>query len=405
MKIGVLKETKVPIDNRVAFSPKQLHMLKSKFPDAEFIVQSSNIRAYPDDKYKELDIEVRDDISDCDILFGIKETDINTLIPNKHYLFFGHIAKMQPYNRLLIQKMMELGITFTDYEYLVDENNHRLTAFGWWAGVVGAYNTLRAYGLKHSLFKLPAPDLKFTLDKLIEQTSAQTEYACKIIITGKGRTSEGVQYVLNKSGYKKISNEEFLEDNNTNERVYKVVSLETLVERTDTSKSAFDREHFRNNPSLYKGDFIKYARKADVYIPCHFWGQHDPVYLNKEDLKDDKIRIKVIGDVTCDIEGSVMSTIRPSTHDKPFYDYNPIAGEEEDAFSSPHNISVMAVDTLPNALSLDTSKYFGENLIEHIIDDLIAGEGYSDVIDRATILKNGHLTNKFSYLEKYAAEK
>lgn len=404
MKIGIIKETKIPVDNRVAFSPQQLHMLKSKYPDVEFVVQSSDIRAYPDDKYKELGVEVRDDISDCDILLGIKETDINTLIPNKHYLFFGHIAKMQPYNRPLIQKMIELGITFTDYEYLVDDNNHRLTAFGWWAGVVGAYNTLRAYGLKHSLFNLPAPDLKFTLDKLIKQTSSHTDYSCKIVVSGKGRTSEGVQYVLDKSGYKKISNEEFLKDNNSNERVYTVASLETLVKRSDTSESAFDREHFRNNPKLYESDFMKYAQKADIYVPCHFWGQNDPVYLSVKDLRNKDLQISVVGDVTCDIKGSVMTTIRPSTHDNPFYDYNPITEKEEATFSSDKNITVMAVDTLPNALSLDTSAFFGERIIEYVLDDLIKLHHQdSDIIDRATILKDGELTDRFSYLADYAA--
>lgn len=401
MKIGIIKETKIPEDNRVALSPDQIAALKLKYPNAEFIVQSSATRVYPDQEYIEKGIEVRTDISDCDYFFGIKEANIETLLPNKHYFFFGHIAKMQPYNRGLLRKMMELGISFSDYEYLVDENNQRLTAFGWWAGVVGVYNTLRAYGLHTRQFELPAPDLRFTKEKLLKKASANKDYACKIVITGKGRSSQGVQYILDKIGFTKVSNCDFLQNQEMEDkRTYTVACLDTIVKRKD--KGAYSRDDFRNNPKEYESDFFKYAEIADVYIPCHFWGQHDPVYLSIEDLKNDKMRIKVIGDVTCDIEGSIMSTIRPSTHDEPFYDFNPLTGKEEAPFSSPQNISVMAVDTLPNALSLDTSKYFGENLMEYIIDDLIAGEGYSDVIERATILKDGELTPRYSYLKEYA---
>ncbi|HBK41204.1 MAG TPA: hypothetical protein DEB12_02500 [Porphyromonadaceae bacterium] len=189
MKIGIIRETKFPTDNRVAFTPKQVKNIQDKFKEITFVVQKSEVRAYHDYEYEELGIEVKEDVSDSDILFGIKEADINTLIPNKHYFFFGHIAKMQSYNKPLIKKMIELGITFTDYEYLVDENNHRLCAFGWWAGVVGAYNTLRAFGFKDKFFELPKPGLKFTLKKLIEYASANTNYSCKIVVSGNGGKS------------------------------------------------------------------------------------------------------------------------------------------------------------------------------------------------------------------------
>lgn len=403
MKIGIIKETKVPEDNRVALSPEQIVALKSKFSNAEFVVQSSGIRVYHDQEYADKGIDVRDDVSDCDILFGIKEADISTLLPEKHYFFFGHIAKMQPYNRPLIKKMMELKITFSDYEYLVDDNNHRLCAFGWWAGVVGAYNTLRAYGLKNNLFNLPKPDKRFTLDKLLEVTKKNQNYNCKIVITGKGRSSQGAQYLLDKIGFNNVSNFDFLTNDFSNQKVYTVAYLDTLVKRIDNREADFDHAHFKTYPELYISDFYKYAQVTDVFIPCHFWRNEDPVYLTEEELKKADMNISVIGDVTCDILGSIKSTVRASTHNAPFYDYNPVTMKEETAFSSPTHITVMAVDTLPNALALDTSKYFGEALTEHVLNSILSKDiNNNEIIKKATILKQGKLTDKFSYLKDYS---
>lgn len=404
MKIGILKETKNPVDNRVILSPKQIIGLAEKYKNINFIVQSSDVRAFSNKEYSSYGIEVRDDISDCDILFGIKEVNTGTLIPNKHYFFFGHIAKMQPYNRPLLKKMMELNITFTDYEYLVDNKGQRLTAFGWWAGVVGAYNTLRAYGLRENIFELQKPDTQFTLKKLLEETNKNTNYSNRIVITGRGRSSQGAQYVLNNSGYTEISNESYISGDYKESLVYTVAYLDTLVSRKDVCLAGFNHDHFKSNPRKYKSEFLKYARVSDSYISCHFWGNDDPVYLTEEDLKGD-IGIKVIGDVTCDILGSIKSTIRPSTHDAPFYDYNPETKLEEPAFSSKENITVMAVDTLPNALAIDTSVYFGEALIEHVLKDIFnKNMQTSHIIKRATILKDGDLTESFSYLARFAEQ-
>lgn len=404
MKIGIIRETKFPTDNRVAFTPKQIKKIQEKFNEINFVVQKSEIRAYHDYEYEELNIEVKEDISDSDILFGIKEADINTLIPNKHYFFFGHIAKMQSYNRPLIKKMMELEITFTDYEYLVDENNHRLCAFGWWAGVVGAYNTLRAFGYKDKLFELPKPGLKFTLKKLIEYASVNIKYSCKIVVSGIGRSSQGVQFVLNQIGFKKLDNDEFLK-NSHEPRVYTVTYIDTMVKRKGQKMKAFDRNHFRNHSDCYESDFHKFSRIADVYIPCHFWNQNDPIYLTEEDLRNEDLNIRVVGDVTCDIKGSIKSTVRSSSHDEPFYDYNPLTEMEEKPFSSNKNITVMAVDTLPNALALDTSKYFGEKLIENIIENLLNENMLAnEIIRKATILNNGELADKYLYLKDFTKQ-
>lgn len=400
MKIGFIRETKTPEDNRVALIPSQIKELQRQYSNVEFCVQSSINRSYKDEEYQALDIVVKDDVSDCDILFGIKEADISTLLPGKYYFFFGHIAKMQAYNKPLLQKMMSLGITFSDYEYLVDDKGERVCAFGWWAGVVGMYNTLRAYGLKYNLFKLEKPNKEFTLDILLKRLCTLKLPAIKIVLTGKGRVSHGARYVLNKMGIQELTVDEYLK-HDMDEACFCVAGIEQLVKRRDNTP--FDRYDFKMNPHLYLSDFERFYKVSDVLVSCHFWSPEQPVYLNEIDLTDVSNKIKVIGDITCDIQGSIKSTLRASTHDEPFYDYNPHTGKEEKAFSNKDgNITVMAVDTCPNALAIDTSRYFGEMLSEHIFPSLLRGELETPLISRATILKEGKITNQYSYLREYA---
>ena len=400
MKIGLIKETKTPIDNRVALSPKEAAELKHRYPESEIVVQSSAIRAYSDDEYRAYGIPVVEDVSDCDLLFGIKEAKIETLIPNKHYVFFGHIAKMQEYNRPLLQAFINKGITFSDYEYMVDDKGVRVCAFGWWAGVVGVYYTLRGYGLKTGLFNLPKPDIKFTLDKLKENLKAIALPKIKIILTGGGRVSHGAQYVLNEIGAQYLPIDSFLAQEKVDRLSYTYADADNLVKPKEEGVT-FSFPDFFQHPGKYESDFFRFAKTADLLICAHFWAPNNPVYLSAEDFLKEGFRIKMIGDVTCDIMGSVKSTLRSSTHMDPYYDYNPATRKEEPAFSSDKNVTVMAVDTCPNALAIDTSAYFGEMLVEHVFTPLLEGRE-SAVIERSTILKNGQLTPKFSYLESFA---
>lgn len=401
MKIALVKETKTPEDNRVALSPKQVAELNKRFPRHSIVVQSSDIRAFSDEEYRAEGVEVVEDVSDCDVLFGIKEVNINCLLPNKQYFFFGHFAKMQEYNRPLMLALMRKKITFCDYEYLVDDNNVRVCAFGWWAGVVGVYYTLRGYGLKHKLFELPKPDRRYTLDQLLESLNSIQLPQVRLLVTGAGRVSQGAQYVLEKISAHKMTEEEYLSDVPATTLSYCVADVDCLVKRKDGA--GFSWDDFTHNAQEYESDFMRWARKTDVLICAHFWGPNAPVYLSEEDLRDKAMRIRMIGDVTCDIKGSVKSTVRPSTHDDPYYDYNVVTEKDEPAFSSDENITVMAVDTCPNALAMDTSAYFGEMLVKHVFEPLIKEE-QSDVIDRSMILRDGKLTLRFSYLKGFANE-
>lgn len=402
MKIGLIKETKTPIDNRVALSPKQVAELNKKYPQHEIVVQTSDIRAFSDEEYRHEGVKVVDKVEDCDILFGIKEAKIDSLISDKQYFFFGHIAKMQVYNRPLLQAFMEKRITFCDYEYLVDDNNIRVCAFGWWAGVVGVYYTLRGYGLKHNLYDLPKPDLRFTLDKLLAALKGIELPKIKIFITGAGRVSQGARYVLDNIGAVKMTEDEYLSTDCVNKLSYSFADVDRLVKRKDGG--VFSWADFTHNAKEYESDFLRWARQTDVLVCAHFWGPEAPVYLSEEDLRRDDLRIRMIGDVTCDIKGSIKSTVRPATHDAPYFDYNPVTEQDEPAFSSDKNITVMAVDTCPNALAMDTSAYFGEMLTKHVFEPLLKGE-ISEVINRSMIVKDGNLTPRFEYLRDFAEGK
>ena len=404
MKIGLLKETKTPVDNRVALSPEQVAKLNERYADSEIVVQSSDIRAFSDDEYRRAGIKVVDDVSDCDVLFGIKEARIDTLLPGKHYVFFGHIAKMQAYNRPLLQAFMAKGITFTDYEYLVDEKGIRVCAFGWWAGVVGVYYTLRGYGLRTGAFSLPKPDITFTIDELIQNLRNIELPKVKMLVTGMGRVSKGAQHVLEQIGAKHVSQEEYLRNDDAETLTYCVADADKLVRRTDGGSFTWD--DFTKHPKSYASDFMRWAKHTDILLCAHFWAPDAPVYLSEEDLRSADNRIRFIGDVTCDIMGSVKSTLRSSTHAEPYYDYNPLTGKEEPAFSSDTNITVEAVDTCPNALPSDASRYFGDMLTPHVFEPLLTGKGESSrVINDATIVKDGKLTPKFAYLADFAAGK
>ncbi len=402
MKIALIKETKSPEDNRVALSPKQVAELNKRFPQHEIVVQASDIRAFSDDEYRTEGARVVDNVEDCDILFGIKEAKIESLISNKHYFFFGHIAKMQEYNRPLLQAFMQKHITFCDYEYLVDDNNIRVCAFGWWAGVVGVYYTLRGYGLKHKLYELPKPDRRFTLTQLLESLKGIELPKIKLFVTGAGRVSQGAQHVLENIGALKMTEEEYLSDAPINTLSYFVADVDRLVKRKDGA--SFSWNDFTHNAKEYESNFMRWAKKTDVLVCAHFWGPEAPVYLSEDDLRNPDMRIRMIGDVTCDIKGSIKSTVRPATHDDPYYDYNPMTEHDEPAFTSPNNISVMAVDTCPNALAMDTSAYFGEMLTKHVFEPLLKGEP-SEVINCSMILKEGVLTPRFDYLTDFAKGK
>jgi len=396
LRVGILRETKNPPDKRVAVAPEQAVELTKKFPNVDLIIQSSENRCYKDDEYTKKGLTVADDVSDCDILIGVKEVAKSKLIPNKKYLFFSHTAKKQEYNLPLLKKLLDYKIHMLDHEYLTDTNGVRLVAFGYWAGLVGAYNGIRTCGLKHKTFELKKAIDCFDMEEMFGELKKAKLSNIKILITGGGRVAHGAMETLSQLDIKKITASQFLEKD-FDEAVYCQIDPWDYTKRKDGEP--FDLKHFFKHPYEYESTFLPYTKVTDFFIPCHFWDQRSPVFMTKEDMKADDFKMRVIADVSCDIDGPIPSTVRPSTIAEPIYGYNPKTGKEVDAFAD-NAISVMAVDNLPGELPRDASVDFGKGLVEKVFPSLF-GEDTDGIIERASITINGKLGPHFTYLQDY----
>ncbi len=401
LKVGILRETKNPPDMRVALPPKQCVTLLDKFKNIELYIQPSKLRTYTDDEYIELGLTLKEDISDCDILIGVKEVDIPYLIPNKTYLFFSHTAKKQPYNRELLNEILKKNIRLVDYEYLTDIHNIRLVAFGRWAGIVGAYNGFLGYGKKKKSYDLERAFECHDMDDFFKELKKVKLDTIKILVSGGGRVAHGAMEVIEALNIKKVSPQSFLKKQ-FDEPVFAQIDPWDYTKRKDDD--VFDLEHFFKHPYEYKSNFLKYTKVTDIFIACHFWDTKAPVFMTKKQMKEKDFKISLIADVSCDVDGPIPSTVRASTIAEPFYDYNPNLEKETIAFSSVENITVMAVDNLPGEAPRNASIDFGNDLINKIFPSLF-GEDTDGIIERATITKDGELYTNFKYLKAFSEGK
>ncbi|EDP71759.1 hypothetical protein FBALC1_04707 [Flavobacteriales bacterium ALC-1] len=397
MKFAIIKERKNPPDRRVVFSPETLAEARSKFPDAEFVVESSDIRVFPDEAYAKLGFEVTDDVSDADVMIGVKEVPVEDLIPNKKYFYFSHTIKKQPYNRKLLLAMLEKNIEMYDHETIVKQSGARLIGFGRYAGLVGAYNGFRALGLRGGLFNLPKVETLADLDEVKSELDKITLPNIKILLTGTGKVAHGAKEILDHLKIKEISDALYLTSQFT-EPVYVMADVMEYAKRTDGKVG--DKWEFYKNPSGYESNFMPYAKETDYFIAGHFYGNHAPYLFTREDAKHQDFRINLVADISCDIDGPVATTIRSSTIADPFYGYNPQT-EQEVAYDAKDAITVMAVDNLPCELPKDASEGFGETFVEHVIPAFFNND-QKGILKRARITtENGELTERFSYLQDY----
>lgn len=396
MKFAIIKERKNPPDRRVVFSPKTLADLRSQFPDAEFVVESSDIRVFTDDAYKKLGFKVTNDVSDAEVMIGVKEVPIKSLIPNKKYFFFSHTIKKQPYNRELLKAILEHHIEMYDHETIVKENGSRLIGFGRYAGLVGAYNGFRALGLRDGLFSLPKVETLADLNAVKAELDKIILPKIKILLTGTGKVAQGAKEILDHLGIKQVSDALYLTTTFT-EPVYCIADVMEYTKRTDGKVG--NKAEFYKDPTGYESNFIPYAKQTDYFIAGHFYGNNAPYLFTREDAKHPEFKINLVADISCDIDGPVASTIRPSTIADPFYGYNPKT-EQEVAFNAKEAITVMAVDNLPCELPKDASEGFGITFLEHVIPAFF-NKDKNQVLERAKITENGKLTPRFSYLQDY----
>ena len=397
MKFGIIKERKNPPDRRVVFTPDELVRLQKEHPDAVVKVESSDIRVFTDEAYKNLGIEVADDVSDCDVFFGVKEIPPDYLIPNKKYFFFSHTIKKQIHNRKLLQAILAKNIELYDHETIVDDTNRRLIGFGRYAGIVGAYNGFRAFGIKYELFNLPKAETLQTKEDLIVRLKRQILPNIKIVLTGHGKVGMGAKEILDGMKLKQVSPEDFLNKIYT-QAVYTQIDVLDYNKRIDGTILE-DNNDFYKNPEAYISNFERFTKVADLFMAGHFHGNGSPDILTNEMLKAPDCKIKVVADISCDTDGPIACTIRSSTIADPFYGYLPHENKEV-PYTHPGSIMVMAVDNLPCELPKDASEGFGEMFMEHVIPAFFNGDK-DGILQRAKITENGKLTARFAYLQDY----
>ncbi|MES2799203.1 MAG: NAD(P)-dependent oxidoreductase [Bacteroidota bacterium] len=398
IKIGIIREGKVPPDHRVPLTPKQCKQIETLYPNVEIQVQTSPIRAFKDDQYREEGIKVVESLTECDVIFGVKEVPIKDLIPNKKFFFFSHTIKKQPYNKELLRAILNLKIELVDYEVIKDKTNKRLIGFGKYAGIVGCYNGFRTFGLKHKLYDLvPAHQCKDRKEMEAQLANVKLPSKFKVVLTGFGRVGHGAVEVIDLLPITEVSPEEFL-SKTFDFPVYTHLAVEDYYARKDGK--SFDKAAFYQDPSMYKSIFFNYLKEADMYIPCHFWNNQAPNIVTADDLRNPSLRTSVIADISCDIAGPIASTLRPSKVSDPIYGYNPIT-EQEDNFMDKDVIAVMAVDNLPCELPLDASEDFGNELIKYVLPALLKSDPENIIGRGSETTKEGKLSSHFSYLEDY----
>lgn len=400
MKIGILREGKLPRDKRVPFTPAQCVILQRDF-GIQIQLQSSEWRCFSDDEYRAAGLSLSEDLSDCDVLMGIKEVAPDELIAEKKYFFFSHTIKKQPHNQKLMHKFLEKRIQMIDYECLTDPDLNRIIGFGHYAGIVGAYNGIRGYGLRFGLFDLKPAWQCHDMLELKEELRKVRLPNIQLIITGNGRVANGAIELLGILGIRRATPYEFTHYS-FREAVYTQLHSYNYNERQDGKQ--WHTDEFYKHPEEFRSTFGKYTPFCDLLIHCSYWDPRAPRLFEKKDMRSHDFRISVIADVTCDINGSIPSTTRPSTITEPFYGYNPDTEQVVDNAFGHEVITVMAVDNLPCELPRDASESFGKELIEKVIPAL-QGNDTDGRIERGSICKNGKLMPRFEYLHDYATQK
>ncbi|MBN8837141.1 MAG: alanine dehydrogenase [Sphingobacteriia bacterium] len=395
MKIGLIKEGKIPADNRVALTPAQCKWLVKHIPDITIKVQSSETRCFTNDEYEAAGIEVAETVADCDILLGIKEVPIPLLVEGKTYLFFSHTKKKQPYNRALFKSMMEKKITLIDYECLEHEDGQRVIGFGFFAGIVGAHNGIMCYGNRTGEYRLDRVFKVKDYRELIHTYFGLKIPNIKIAVTGSGRVAHGILEIMNLLGIHEVEPDEYLE-RKFNYPVY--VQLKGQELYTHKELKTYKREHFHEHPEEYRSRFLPYTKCTDILMNGIYWDTKMPRLFAQEDI-DEHFAIQTIADITDDALGSVPINLGDQKIEDPVYGVDKKT-KQKTAPYLPGSIDIMAVGNLPNELPRDASRYFGEQLIKYVLEDLLKGN--NDIIHRATMLTKGALMPHYHYLSEYA---
>ena len=397
--IGIVRESRND-ENRTPLVPEHIKKYKESNPNINFIIQPSNSRCFSDEEYELCGAKINENLNECSIIFGVKEIDPNILINNRTYLFFSHTFKInkqqkniEKHKKDLLLSILNKKITLIDYENIRGKNGTRCLGFGRFAGIVGCYNTLnlllRVIG-KQSLASAYKID---DYERLVLNLKNLYFPKTKILVTGDGRVAKGVIELLNQTNIKAVSKKDFLEKK-FDQPIF--CNLETKDYVTNNSSTNFNLEHFINNPQDYSSSALQYLKETNILISAHYWDPSSPKIFENEDLKDLQ-NLKIVGDITCDINGSVPTTIRSTTIEEPNYWIERYNLKEIDENND--GIAVMAVDNLPSELPRDSSTEFSEGIINEVLPFLLKED--DGRILNGTITTDGSFLEKYNYLNDY----
>ena len=397
--IGIVRESRND-ENRTPLVPEHIKKYKESNPNINFIIQPSNSRCFSDEEYELCGAKINENLNECSIIFGVKEIDPNILINNRTYLFFSHTFKInkqqkniEKHKKDLLLSILNKKITLIDYENIRGKNGTRCLGFGRFAGIVGCYNTLNLLLKVLGKQSLASAYKINDYERLVLNLKNLYFPKTKILVTGDGRVAKGVIELLNQTNIKAVSKKDFLEKK-FDQPIF--CNLETKDYVTNNSSTNFNLEHFINNPQDYSSSALQYLKKTDILISAHYWDPSSPKIFENEDLKDLQ-NLKIVGDITCDINGSVPTTIRSTTIEEPNYWIERYNLKEIDENND--GIAVMAVDNLPSELPRDSSTEFSEGIINEVLPFLLKED--DGRILNGTITTDGSFLEKYNYLNDY----
>jgi saccharopine dehydrogenase (NAD+, L-lysine-forming) len=432
-RIGIRREDKSQWERRVPLIPEDVAALQEEF-GFEFVVQPSPIRIFPDAAYREAGVMVEEDLSSCPVIFALKEVPVELILPEKTYMFFSHTIKGQSYNMPMLRAMMERKCQLIDYERVVDEHNRRLIFFGQHAGMAGMTDTLWSFGQRLKIDGIASPfermkpahaypsiaGIKRAVAEIGEEIAGQglPESIAPLVIgfAGYGNVSQGAQSIIDSLPLVEITPADLARHGaaalTDSRKVYKVVFKEEDMVAPRAAGERFELQDYYDHPDKYVSRFNDYTPQLSVLVNCIYWTPRYPRLVTRSFLRElfssgQTPRLRVIGDISCDVEGSIEATVKATLPDNPVYVYDPETGEARDGFAGRGPV-IMAVDILPSELPLDASQEFSA-VLRSFVPGIAAADYSGDFsscdlpapIKRATILYHGELTPDYQFMSEF----
>ena len=429
--IGIRREDKNKWERRVPLVPVHVKELKENH-QLQTIIQPSPIRCFSDETYEQAGAIVQEDLSDCNVIFAVKEIPKELFEHQKTYIFFSHIIKGQKYNMPMLKVMMQKQCTLIDYEKIVDEHNRRLIFFGRYAGIAGMVDTLWAFGQRlqqyHNI-KTPFAQIKKTyqypdlqtlknhltdIGKQIEREGINEKLVPLIVgFAGYGNVSKGSQEIIDLFPFVELQPTQISTafDDPSNTCIYKVVFKEEDMVRPKDPTQKFMLQEYYDHPERFESKFQQYLPNLSILMNCIYWDARYPRLLSKSYLKDnihsDMFRLHIVGDISVDINGAIQPTYKVTTPEQPVYVYSPDTETYSDGLAG-EGLAIMAVDNLPCELPKDASTAFSE-VLWHFVPDILHADytvPFADLklppeIKNAVILYQGRLTPPYQYINNF----